>query len=78
MAGVAALPEQTLYKAFGVNAELLRDHAFGRESCLISDIKSYKPKSKSISSSQILFEDYTYDIVIIKLSSLTILQRWAW
>ena len=61
MAGVAALPEDTLYKAFGINAELLRDHAFGRESCLISDIKAYKPKSKSISSSQILFEDYSYD-----------------
>ena len=61
MAGVATLPEETLYKAFGVNAELLRDHALGRESCLISDIKEYKPKSKSISSSQILFEDYTYD-----------------
>ena len=61
MAGVATLPEETLYKAFGVNAELLRDHALGRERCLISDIKEYKPKSKSISSSQILFEDYTYD-----------------
>ena len=61
MAGVAALPEETLYKAFGINAELLRDHAFGRESCLISDIKAYKPKSKSISSSQILFEDYSYE-----------------
>ena len=61
MAGVAALPEDTLYRAFGVNAELLIDHAHGRESCLIEDIKAYKPKSKSISSSQILFEDYDYE-----------------
>ena len=61
MAGVAALPEDTLYRTFGINAELLIDHAHGRESCLIEDIKAYKPKSKSISSSQILFEDYDYD-----------------
>lgn len=59
MAGIARMPEDTLYRTFGINAELLIDHAHGRESCLISDIKAYQPKSKSISSSQILFEDYT-------------------
>ena len=72
MAGVAALPEETLYKAFGINAELLIDHANGRESCLIEDIKAYKPKSKSISSSQILFEDYDYDKAKIVLYEMAL------
>lgn len=48
-----------LYKAFGINAELLIDHAWGRESCLIEDIKNYHGKSKSVSFSQILPRDYT-------------------
>lgn len=59
MEGIARCPEQLLYKDFGVNAELLIDHAWGRETCLMKDIKNYKSKSKSVSSSQILFEDYT-------------------
>ena len=49
-----------LYKVFGKNAELLIDHAWGREPCLISDIKAYKSKSKSVSFSQILPRDYTF------------------
>lgn len=54
-------PEQLLYKEFGVNAELLIDHAWGKESCTMQDIKNYKGKSQSVSSSQILFEDYSFD-----------------
>lgn len=61
MKGVAHTDEALLYKTFGINAELLIDHAWGRESCTIADIKAYKPKSKSVSNSQILFEDYTYE-----------------
>lgn len=61
MAGIAQFPSELLYKDFGINAELLIDHAWGRESCLMSDIKNYKSKSKSVSSSQILFEDYTFE-----------------
>ena len=72
MAGVASMPEETLYKTFGVNAELIIDHAYGRESCLISDIKAYKPKSKSISSSQILFEDYSYDKALIVMYEMAL------
>ena len=72
MAGIARFPEQTLYREFGVNAELLIDHANGRESCLISDIKAYKPKSKSISSSQILFEDYSYDKALIVMYEMAL------
>lgn len=61
MAGIAHANEAMLYRIFGVNAELLIDHAWGRESCLMEDIKNYRGKSHSISSSQILFEDYPYD-----------------
>ena len=61
MEGIASAPEELLYKEFGINAELLIDHAWGRESCLMSDIKSYKSKSKSISSSQILPCNYNFD-----------------
>jgi len=61
MKGVALAPEQLMYKTFGINAELLIDHAWGRESCTIADIKAYKTKSKSISNSQILLKDYTFE-----------------
>lgn len=58
--GIAHFPERQLYKMFGVNAEYLIDHAWGREPTEIKDIKAYKPSSNSISNSQILFEDYNY------------------
>ncbi|WP_438359884.1 DinB/UmuC family translesion DNA polymerase [Faecalicoccus pleomorphus] len=58
--GVTRMPEGILYKEFGVNAEILIDHAWGKEPVEISDIKSYRPKSNSVSNSQILFEDYNY------------------
>lgn len=61
MEGIARAKEDILYKEFGVNAELLIDHSFGKESCLMSDIKNYKTKSKSISSSQILPFNYKYE-----------------
>ncbi len=53
--------EDLLYKAFGVNAELLIDHAWGWESCTIADIKAYKPEASSISSGQVLTAPYDYD-----------------
>ena len=58
--GVAHYNEKILYKLFGINAEYLIDHAWGREPTEISNIKAYKPSSNSISNSQILFEDYDY------------------
>lgn len=58
--GVANAPEEILYRHFGKNARILIDHANGKESCTIADIKKYKSKSKSISNSQILFSDYEY------------------
>ena len=53
--------EELLYRLFGVNAELLIDHAWGCESCLISDIKAYRPSSHSISTSQVLMTPYPFD-----------------
>ena len=61
MRGVTQLPEKLLYSAFGINAELLIDHAWGREPCLISDIKKYESKSKSVSFSQILPKNYSFE-----------------
>ena len=53
--------EDLLYKMFGVNAELLIDHAWGFEPCTIADIKAYKPKSNSIGSGQVLQSPYTFE-----------------
>lgn len=61
MEGVAKAPQDLLYKLFGVNAELLIDHAWGRESCLMQDIKNYRSKTKSVSFSQVLPKDYDYE-----------------
>ena len=61
MDGIAKAPTDLLYKVFGVNAELLIDHAWGREPCLMEDIKNYRSKSKSVSFSQVLPSDYTYE-----------------
>lgn len=51
--------EQTLYKLFGINAELLIDHAWGYEPCSIADIKAYRPDEKSVGAGQVLQEPYT-------------------
>ena len=53
--------EDLLYKLFGVNAELLIDHAWGFECCKISHIKAYKPMSRSLTSGQVLHSPYTVD-----------------
>ena len=52
--------EEVLYKLFGVNAELLIDHAWGYEPCTVKSVKSYKPSSSSLSSGQVLHEPYNY------------------
>lgn len=61
MYDLAHASEDVLYKEFGINAELMIDHAWGRESCTIKDIKSYKTKKKSISNMQILPKNYNFD-----------------
>lgn len=53
--------EDLLYKLFGINAELLIDHAWGWEPCTIADIKAYKPTTNSIGSGQVLHCAYTFD-----------------
>jgi len=70
MYDVAHADEKKLYKEFGVNAELLIDHSWGRESCTMADIKAYKTKTKSISNSQILHRDYSYDEARIVLKEM--------
>lgn len=53
--------EELLYRLFGVNAELLIDHAWGWEPCTIADIKKYRPDNNSLSSGQVLLSPYTAD-----------------
>ena len=53
--------EDLLYRLFGVNAELLIDHAWGSEPCTMQDIKSYTPQSKSISAGQVLPKAYDFE-----------------
>ena len=59
LARMSLTSEPLLFKLFGINAELLIDHAWGWEPCRISDIKAYRPKSSSISSGQVLNSPYT-------------------
>ena len=63
--------EELLYKLFGINAELLIDHAWGYEPCTIADIKNYKPEEKSIGSGQVLTCAYSTDkakIVVLEMA----------
>lgn len=53
--------EALLYKLFGINVELLIDHAWGWEPCRISDIKAYRPETNCVSSGQVLQSPYAYD-----------------
>jgi DNA polymerase V len=60
-ASLSPYHEERLYKAFGINAELIIDHAWGWEPTTIPIIKSYRPSAKSISSGQVLKEPYPFD-----------------
>ena len=53
--------EEVLYKLFGINAELLIDHAWGWEPCTMADIKAYRPGASSLSSGQVLMEPYSFE-----------------
>ena len=53
--------EDLLYKLFGINAELLIDHAWGYEPCKIEDIKGYRPENNSVGSGQVLTCPYEWD-----------------
>ena len=68
MEDVSKAKEEDLYKEFGINASFLIDHAHGRQSTEISDIKKYQPKAKSLSNGQILERNYSYQeaLVVVK------------
>ena len=61
VARISLQNEDLLYKAFGINAELLIDHAWGWEPVTIAQIKAYRPGSTSLSSGQVLSEPYPYE-----------------
>ena len=63
--------EDELYDEFGINAELIIDHAFGYEPCTIKTIKEYKPVSKSLSSGQVLKEPYSHDKAELIVKEMT-------
>ena len=71
MRDIAQADEAALYRMFGVDAEILIDHAWGRESVTMADIKNYRPKSSSISSSQVLLRDYSYEEGALILRQMT-------
>lgn len=69
--------ENILYKLFGVNAQLLIDHAWGYEPCTIADIKSYKPRNNSISQGQVLSTPYSFEkghLIIREMTELLVLD----
>lgn len=69
--------EELLYKLFGVNAELLIDHAWGWEPCTIADVKAYKPSSSSMGSSQVLQCPYDFEkgkLVVREMTELLVLD----
>ena len=77
MKDVASCNPNILYKEFGINAEILIDHSLGKESCTLKEIKEYKPKSSSISHSQILFRNYNYKearVVLIEMIDALVLE----
>ena len=63
--------EELLYKLFGINAELLIDHAWGWEPCEISDIKAYRPDSNSICSGQVLQNPYSFEKARLVVREMT-------
>ncbi len=69
--------EELLYKLFGINAELLIDHAWGYEPCTIAEIKAYKPATNSLCSGQVLQCPYTYEkakLVVREMTELLVLD----
>ena len=69
--------EELLYKMFGVNAELLIDHAWGYEPCTIDEIKSYTPENNSLGSGQVLKSPYPYEkakLIVREMTELLVLD----
>lgn len=68
--GVTRLDRSLLEREFGVNAQLLIDHAHGREDCTIDQIRSYRPRSTSISNGQVLMREYSFDEALVVLKEM--------
>lgn len=69
--------EDLLYELFGINAELLIDHAWGYEPCTISDVKAYKPTTNSLGSGQVLQYPYDYHkarLIVREMTDLLVLS----
>ena len=69
--------EELLYKLFGINAELLIDHAWGWEPCTIGLVKAYRPTENSLSSGQVLKCPYTFDkarLIVKEMTELLVLK----
>lgn len=69
--------EDLLYRIFGINAELLIDHAWGWEPCTMADIKAYKPSTNSIGSGQVLHSPYSFDkakLIVREMADLLVLD----
>lgn len=77
MGDVAHADEELLYHLFGIDAELLIDHAWGRETTTMADIKAYKPKTNCISNGQVLPRDYGHEeglLVVQEMADLLSLE----
>jgi len=77
LAYFSTVNQDILYKEFGVDAELLIDHAWGLEPCGMKEIKAYKPSTNSISEGQVLSCPYPYDkarIIVMKMADSLVLQ----
>ena len=69
--------EELLYKLFGINAELLIDHAWGYEPCTMEQVKAYKPETNSVSSGQVLHCPYDFEkakLVVKEMTDLMVLD----
>jgi DNA polymerase V len=69
--------EELLYKLFGINAELLIDHAWGWEPCTIADIKAYKPSTNSLGAGQVLHSPYDFKkarLIVREMTDLLVLD----
>ena len=69
--------EELLYKLFGVNAEILIDHAWGYEPCTIKSIKNYRPQNNSLSRGQVLHEPYDFNkgkLIVMEMMDLLCLD----
>ncbi len=77
IARYSIVDEDFLYKLFGINAELLIDHAWGWEPCTIAEVKAYRPSTNSLSSGQVLQSPYYFNkakLVTREMTELLVLD----